>query len=167
MKIRLLLSLAALVISSVVPIFAQQTNTPDPKLRDQLIEFVKKFDDAVVKGDAAFLGSCFTEDAVQVNDWGANYGREAIQKNYENIFKGVHFSKHLSTLDQYSPHMIGTAGNEMWVTGEWNTTLEGQTPQGQHFGPQDEKGYWTGIYVREGDVWKQRLEMWNRLKIYQ
>ncbi len=166
MKIRLLLVLAGLAISFAMPAFAQQPNAPDPKLREQLIEGGKKYDDAFVKGDAAFLASCYTDDAVQLNDSGPLYGREAIEKNFENVFKAVHFSKHIATLDQYSPHMIGTAGNEIWVTGEWNTTVEGQTPQGQHFGPLDEKGFWTNILVREGDVWKVRLEMWNRLKIY-
>ena len=89
------------------------------------------------------------------------YGREAIQKLYENVFKMVRFTKHLGTLDQYSPHIIDTAGNEAWGTGEWTQTI-----QSESFGPLDEKGYWTSIYAREGDVWKIRVNTWNRLKVY-
>ena len=161
MKMRLQLALVGLAISFAVPIFAQQTNTPDPKLRGQFIEADKKFNDAFVKGDAAFLGSCYTEDAVLVNDDGPVYGRGAIEKLYENLFKVVRFAKHDSTPDQYSPHIMGTAGNEAWATGEWS-----QTVKGQNWGPLDEKGYWTSIYAREGDVWKVRVNTWNRLKVY-
>ena len=39
------------------------------------------------------------------------------------------------TGDQYSPHIIGTAGNEAWTSEEWTTTLKGQ-----NFGPVDAKG---------------------------
>ena len=157
MKIRLLLTLAGLAIAFALPTFAQQTNTPDPKLREQFIEGGKKFDDAFVKGDAAFLASCYTDDAVQVNDSGPLYGREAIEKNFENVFNAVHFSKHIGTLDQYSPRIIGTAGNVMFATGDWSTTVQGKTSQGQNFGPLDEKGYWTCLYVREGDAGKNSL----------
>jgi ketosteroid isomerase-like protein len=161
MKIRSLLAVAGLAIGFVLLTSAQQPSAPDPKVREQFIEGSKKFDDAFVKGDAAFLGSCYTEDAVLVNDDGPVYGREAIQKLYENLFKMVHFTKHLSTFDQYSPHIKGTDGNEAWATGEWS-----QIVKGQNFGPLDEKGYWTCIYAREGDVWKVRVNTWNRLKAY-
>jgi ketosteroid isomerase-like protein len=161
MKIRLLHALVGLAIGLALPTFAQQRNAPDPKLREQFIEAGNKFNDAFVKGDAAFLGSSYTEDAVLVNDDGPVYSREAIEKLYENLFKMVRFTKHLSTLDQYSPHIIGTSGNEAWATGEWS-----QTVKGQNFGPLDEKGYWTCIYVRQGDVWKVRVNTWNRLKVY-
>ena len=57
--------------------------------------------------------------------------------------------------------IIGTSGNEAWATGEWS-----QTVKGQNWGPLDEKGYYTCIFVREGDVWKVRVNTWNRLKVY-
>ena len=161
MKIRLLLTLAGLTIGFALPTFAQQTNTPDPKLREQILVCGKQFDDAMMKGDAAALAAHYTEDAVLVNDDGPVYGREAIEKLYETLFKMVRFTKHDSTPDQYSPHIIGTAGNEAWATGKWS-----QTVKGQNWGPLDEKGYWTSIYAREGDVWKVRVNTWNRLKVY-
>ena len=46
MKIRLLLTLAGLAISFALPAFAQQTNTPDPQVRQQYVALAKKFDEA-------------------------------------------------------------------------------------------------------------------------
>jgi len=46
------------------------------------------------------------------------------------------------------------AGSEMWWNGEWHVTLQGQTG-----GPKQAKGYWTSIVVREGDTWKDRMQI--------
>ena len=51
--------------------------------------------------------------------------------------------------DQYSPHIIGTAGNEIWANGEWSLTFQGKSG-----GPIQAKGYWSAIDTREGDAWK-------------
>jgi hypothetical protein len=62
-----------------------------------------------------------------VTTQGPIYGREAIEKHYAGVFQKVHFSNHVAKPDQYSPHITGTAGNEMWWNGEWNVTLQGQS----------------------------------------
>jgi ketosteroid isomerase-like protein len=87
---------------------------------------------------------------------GPIYGREAIEKYWAGAFKQFHFSNHFSKDDQYSPHIIGTAGNEVWRNAEWSATV-----QGQNGGPIQLKGYWAGIEVREGDAWKKRMLIWN------
>jgi ketosteroid isomerase-like protein len=102
------------------------------------------------------MAATFTEDAVLVNDTGPVYGREAIEKHYADLFKQVHFSNHFGKRDQYSPHIIGTAGNEIWENGDWSLTY--QVGGG---GPTQLKGYWSAIRVREGDAWKTRMEMSN------
>ena len=156
MKIPLLLVLAGLAIGFTVPTFAQQTNTPDPQLVQQLAALPKKFAAAFNNNDGAAVAALYTEDAVLVNDSGPIYGREAIEKHYVDLFQKLHFSNHIAKTDQYSPHNIGTAGNEVWVNGEWNNTF-----QGQNGGPIQLKGYWANIWVREGDDWKIRLDIWN------
>jgi uncharacterized protein (TIGR02246 family) len=156
MKIPLLLALAGLAISFAVPAIAQQKDTADPQLREALAAYNKKEDEAFNNGDAAGFAALYTEDAVLVNDTGPIYGREAIEKHYADLFKQIHFSNHIITADQYSPHIIGTAGNEAWTSGEWTTTLKGQ-----NFGPVDAKGNWVEIFHREGDDWKIRLDIWN------
>jgi len=127
----------------------EEKNTVDPQLRGQILALVKKFDDAFNNNDPAALSQFYTEDAVLVVPEGPVYGREAIVKSWVDLFQKVRFSNHLCTLDQYSPHMIGTSGNEMWATAGWSQTIEGL-----NLGV---KGYWSGIFVRQGNDWRFRL----------
>ena len=87
---------------------------------------------------------------------GPIYGRKTIEKHYADVFQKVHFSNHLVTLDQNSPHIIGTAGNEMWATGEWSAT--NSRPELRSCRSQ---GLLVRIDVREGDDWKMRMLTWN------
>jgi ketosteroid isomerase-like protein len=156
MKIRLLLTLAGLAISFALPTFAQQTNTPDPELRQQYVALAKKWDEIWNNNDAAALAALFTKDAVLVTDTGPIYGRDAIEKMYADLFKQVHFSNHIGKPDRYAPHVIGAAGYEVWSNGEWSSTI-----QGEKFGPTQIKGYWGSIDVREDGVLKCRMLTWN------
>jgi len=149
MKIRLL-TLVGLAISFAVPTIAQQTNTPDPQLRERLLTRIKAHTDALDKNDAAAVAANFTEDAVNVEQDGPTFGREAIEKLWADRFQKVHFSNNLVTVDQDSPHMIGSDGEQMWATGGWSATI-----QGQNFGPTQIKGFWS--VIREGDDWKIRM----------
>ena len=59
MKIRFLLVPVGLAISFVVVTFAQQPNTPDPQLREQIVALPWKFTEAWNNNDAASLaGRC-------------------------------------------------------------------------------------------------------------
>jgi len=156
MKIRLLLVLAGLAIGFTLTTFAQQTNTPDPQLRQQLDAFFKKHDEAWNNNDASALAALFTDDGIEVTNTGPIYGREALEKNWIDLFQHVHMSNHISTVDQYSPHIIGTANNELWMNGQYSMTVKGQ-----NFGPVEQKGYWCLILVRQGDAWKTRVLTWN------
>jgi hypothetical protein len=79
MKIRLLLTLAGLALGFAVPAFAQEKDTVDPQIRQQLDALFKKFDEASNKADAAALAALFTEDAVEVGPDGPVYGRQALE----------------------------------------------------------------------------------------
>lgn len=149
MKTPLLVAVAGLAICSALPTFAQQTNTPDPQLRQRLIALIKIHADAMDKNDATAVAANFTEDAVFVEQDGPTFGREAIQKLWADRFQKVHFSNHVITVDEDSPHIIGTDGKQMWATGAWSGAI-----QGKDWGPKDIKGYWT--VIREGDDWKIR-----------
>ena len=156
MKIRLALALVGLAIGFAVPAFAQQKDTVDPQTIEQIDAFAKKFDEAFDNGDAAALASLFTDDAVFVTPGGIRYGRAAIEKHWVETFQQGHFSNHLNKADQYSPHLIGTTGNEVWRTGEWSFTVQGKSGD-----PINLKGFWSAINVREGDTWKTRLLTFN------
>jgi hypothetical protein len=114
MSVRLVLTLAGLAIGSALPTFAQKTNMPDPQLRERLITRIKAHTDALDKNDAAAVAANFTEDAVNVEQEGPTFGREAIEKLWADRFQKAHFSNNLVTVDQDSPHMIGSDGKQMW-----------------------------------------------------
>jgi ketosteroid isomerase-like protein len=114
----------------------------------------KKYAEAVNNNDAAAVAALYAEDAVRVMDTGKIYGREAIEKYWADLFKQVHFSNHIAKQD--TPHIIGTAGNEIWGTGDWSNTI-----QGKNWGPKDQKGYWGNVFVRQGDDWKILMDTSN------
>ena len=81
----------------------EQTNTPDPQLREQPDAKSKKFDEACDNNDAAAVAALFTEDAVQVTPQGPLFGRGAIEKNFAGMFQQGHYSNHLNKDDQGIP----------------------------------------------------------------
>ena len=133
-----------------------QKDAADPQLRQQLDAKIKKYDEAWNDNEAAALAAFFTEEAVYVTDRGPICGREAIEKYFTDLFQNVDFSSHIANADQDSPHIVGADGNEMWASGGWSLTLQEKTSD-----PMTLKGYWSEIYVREGDTWKVRMQMWN------
>ena len=63
--------------------------------------------------------------------------------------------KMIIKVDGNAYHLIGTAGNGLWATGEWSET-------GYNNGePFPMKGYSADILVREGDGRKSRVDAWN------
>jgi uncharacterized protein (TIGR02246 family) len=153
MKNRLVVALVGLAISFALPTFAQQTNTPDPQLRQQLDALAKKFDEAYNNNDAAALAALFTEDAVYVTDVGQVKGRQAIEKWDADVFQKSHFSNHHTTVDQKFPHSIGTAGNEVRAIGTWSDTIRDTNGS-----PRNDEGHYRWVLVREGDTWKIRRD---------
>jgi len=122
------------------------------RLREQYVAFVKKFDDAMVKGDAAAAAAAalFTEDACFVDPTaGPIHRRKAIKKFFADGFQKIHFISHVSTADQHSPHIVGTAGDKVWTSGQWNVTFQARDGT-----PVQMKGYWLDVDVRKGDRWK-------------
>jgi ketosteroid isomerase-like protein len=158
MKTRSLLALAGFAFSFAVPTLAQQTNTPDPQTTHQrdlrgnpnaLGEFSAlgaKLDEAFNTNDAVALAALFTEDAVLVAPDGMFFGRQAIQQRYADTFRRWPVA---TSSGQGS--CLNAIDNAVWSTGKWWTTRQGQN------GPKFENGFWSAIYVREGDAWKIRL----------
>ena len=60
-------------------------------------------------------------------------------------------------------HWIGTAGNALWATGEYNETGQGENADGKLVPekPVPMKNHWFSIWVREGDDWKVRVDAWS------
>ena len=84
MKKRLVVTLVGLAISFAMPALAQQQNTVDPEVRQQIEAAVKKHEEAYNKYDAAAYATLYTPDAIEVLSWqsegGATVGQQAIEK---------------------------------------------------------------------------------------
>ena len=82
MKIRLAVALVGLAIGSVLPTFAQQKDTVDPQIAQQIRALGVKYDEAFNKNDAAAVAALYKEDAVWRTPHGTFTGRQAIEKDY-------------------------------------------------------------------------------------
>ena len=131
-------------------------DTVDPKIVEKLDAIGKKYEEAVTNNDAAAVAALFAEDGVFVTDTGPLYGRNAIEKWYADMFLKFHLSDDKTKADQNSPHTIGTAGNEIWETGDWTAILQAQNGSPVHL-----QGHNAFVDIREGDDWKVRMEIFN------
>ena len=123
-----------------VPTFPQETNTPDPQLRGADCRAPWKIYCGMERQRCCRFSRPYTQDGLlcDADGSGPHYGRQAIEKSFADGFKQFHFSNHVTTPDQYSPHVIGTAGNEAWAFGEWSMTIQGKNGGG----PMQIKGNW-------------------------
>jgi ketosteroid isomerase-like protein len=160
MKIRSVVTLVGLAISFALPTFGQQKDTADPRIvqqhdllgvakaLDEFGELNQGLDDAYNRNDAAAAAALFTEDALLVAPDGMFSGRQHIEERYADTFQRspiVNFNcswdrRHLNAID-----------NAVWSAGPWFGTFQSQA------GPVFASGYWSAIYVREGDAWKIRM----------
>jgi ketosteroid isomerase-like protein len=85
-----------------LPTFAQQKDTVDPKLAQQIRALAAKFDEAYNKNDAATVAAPYTDDAV--------YGR-----NTEHLTVGRPSKKRMQTISS-----IGTPSTMSirWISGK-------------------------------------------------
>ena len=158
MKTGSLLAVAGSVICFAVPAFAQQKNTADSKIVQQrdLLGVAKaidvfgalglKLDEAFNKNDASAIAALFTEDGILVASDGMFSGRQAIEKRYADIFQ-----RWPITTFSGQRYQLNAIDNAVWSVGEWWSTIQSET------GPKFEGGYWSAIYIHEGDDWKIRL----------
>jgi uncharacterized protein (TIGR02246 family) len=160
MKIRLLFGLVGLALGFALPTLAQKKDTLDPRISQQrdllgipdalevFGELSGKLDDAYNNKDAEAAAALFTEDAVLVTPDGMVLGRQAIGKSFAETFQRWPITNFLS---RQEPLQLNAIDNAVWSVGEWWGTLQSQT------GPVIASGYWSTIYVREGDAWKMRM----------
>jgi uncharacterized protein (TIGR02246 family) len=131
-------------------------DTLDPQNAKQIELIAKKYDKAVDNNDASALAALFTDDAVFVTDGGPIYGRQAKEKWHVDLFQQGQHSNHQGKADQYSPHVIGTDGDEVWFNGEWSETVRGKDGNSIHI-----KGFWSAIDTCVGHDWKIRMLTFN------
>ena len=100
MKFRLLLTLGGLAIGFGAQARAQEQNTVDPQVRQQIEALNQKFDEAFNQNDAEAVADLFTAGAVEAGpDEAAASGQQEIEDRYKVLFES-HPSRHTSKLDQ-------------------------------------------------------------------
>ena len=140
MKIPLVVALVGLAISSAVPTLAQEQNTVDPEVRQQIEAVLMKLGEAYNKHDLAAITALYTQNAVQVWDWenvGPFYGQQAIEKHY-----AAHYVPSPEFVDKLV--QVSAIGNKISAISEYSV------------GPY--KGYNARIYVRDAATWKILME---------
>ena len=75
MKMRVLLTLSVLAVGLSVSALAQQKDTADSQLAQQLEATGRTSDEGFNKGDAAAIAALFTQDAVLLLEDGPVYGK--------------------------------------------------------------------------------------------
>ena len=130
MKTRLLGALVGLAFSFALPTFAQQKETVDPKIIEQLNAIDKKWDVAANNHDAAAIAALFAEDGIL---W--------IRADCFTV------RRHVGKVDPNSVRLLGP--DNLTRSGEWSETGKGKNGEDVPI-----KGYWSGVYTREGDGWK-------------
>ena len=162
MKIRSLLGVAGLAIGFALRASAQQKDTVDPQIAqqrdlighpkalDEFGELSRGLDEAYSRNDAAAAAALFTEDALLVDPDGMSSGRQNIEKRFADTFQR---SPVISFNCSWDRCYLNAIDNAVWSAGQWFGTFQSQT------GPVFAVGYWSAIYVREGDAWK--IRMWT------
>jgi ketosteroid isomerase-like protein len=147
MKTHLLGALVGLAISFALSSFAQQQNTVDPEVRQQIEAAVKKHEEAYNKYDAAAYAALYTPDAIEVLSWqsegGATVGQQAIEKMAAAEFASFPAKQSFTLVQVYA------IGSEICAISEFIH---------YHLGV---KGHLVTIYVRDADDWKIRLTYLN------
>jgi len=148
MRILLAVVLVGLVIGVARSTFAQQKDTVDPKIIEQLQEEDKNFEEAYNKHDAAAIAGLFTDEAVLVTPHGTFTGRAAIEKKYEEEdFETYNGSDMVSTTER-----VTLVGNELHLTRRFRANYQ----SGGGFIKIE--GDASPLFVLEGDIWKIRSE---------
>jgi ketosteroid isomerase-like protein len=146
MKLGRLLTLAGLAISPAVSAIAQEQNTVDPEVRQQIEASIMKADEAFNRSDAAGYTADYTQDAIEVWSWETEGGAAISQQAIEirAAFRlALNPDKRVRKLVHVYP-----VGDEICAISEFDHTS-------------GKKGYCVAIYVREIDEWKVCMAYWK------
>ena len=159
MKKCLVVPLVGLAISFALPTYAQQKDLADPQTTQKILAGIKANMEAHNNLDAAaFVALVYARDAVFLTPDRPVIGRQAIQKWFTAFFQTspLRPKNSMTKIDGNAFHLIGTAGNELWATGEYSETVQGKNGE-----PRPVKSYKFWILVREGEDWKLLVDAWG------
>jgi ketosteroid isomerase-like protein len=136
------LSLAALAISFAVPAFAQEKDTVDQKIAEQVRALATKYDEAFNQNDAAAIAALITEGAVWMTPHGTLSDRQAVQNYYADYsFRRYHCNNVSTKCDQVNKFV-----DDVDAIGTWSCTFQDGFGHTKHV-----KGNFTWIIVLQVD----------------
>jgi uncharacterized protein (TIGR02246 family) len=147
MKLHLIIALAGSAIGLTLPAFAQQKDTVNPKIAQQIRALASKYDAAFNRDDAAAVATLYTEDVVFKTPNGTFNGRQAI----EELFAKHYFEESYSRNAVTTVKKVIADGNEVRATGTWSDTFEDASS-----GTLNADGTFSWVLVQEGDTWRIR-----------
>jgi uncharacterized protein (TIGR02246 family) len=146
MKIRLVVALLGLILSSTLQTRAQQRDTVDPKIAQEVRALVLQFDQAYNKGDPVAVAAFYTEDGVFETPVGTYQGRQAVEERYAKYEFGIwHDNSLIDTVDQ-----VVAVGDDVRAIGRFSV-IEHEAGNTITF-----QGHFSWLLVREGESWKVR-----------
>jgi uncharacterized protein (TIGR02246 family) len=147
MKMSLSLALVGLAIGFAPPAFAQQKDTVDPEIAQQIRALASSYDAAFNRQDAVTIAGLYAEDAVLKTPNGTYQGRQAIEELYEKQYFGEAHSKDVVLVVD----KIIACGNEVCATGTWSDTFEEPSTGTLHA-----EGNYSWVLVHADDTWRIR-----------
>src|SRR5262249_27755131 len=126
MKKCLVVPLVGLAISFALPTYAQQKDLADPQTTQKILALTKANLEAQNNLDAAGMAAVYARDAVFLTPNSPIIGRQAIQKWFSDWKKSERPYNSMVKFDGNAYHLIGTAGNAVWATGEYWETVPGK-----------------------------------------
>jgi uncharacterized protein (TIGR02246 family) len=123
-----------------VPALAQEQNTVDPEVRQQIEAVATQFVEAYNKHDAAAVAALYTEDAIGLYDRVSGdllVGREAIEKDFAGQFASS-MQVVRKTVQMYS------VDDRIVLISEYSVGIS--------------NGHSVSIYFRDADTWKIRMQ---------
>jgi ketosteroid isomerase-like protein len=158
MKRRLVVPLVGLAISFALPTYAQEKDLADPQTVQKILADAKPGPETHNNLDAAAYAAFYARDAVFLTPDRPIIGRQAIQKWFADFFQKspLRPKDSMSKIDGNAFHLIGNTGNEVWATGEYSETVQGENGE-----PRPVHSYNFWIFVREGEHWKILVDAWG------
>lgn len=144
-----LVYVTGLAMMLIEPAVAQR----NPDVEQALSQSVGKiFIESCKKGDAVYMASRYTDNALVLPPGPAVIGRQAIEKSWEAAFKSG------MTDCAFKFDQSERVGNVAYAGGEWFAAVPGAngTKQKVH-------GNWVDVYELQGDTWKLRMQSYNMI----
>ena len=147
MKMSLSLALVGLAIGFAPPAFAQQKDTVDPEIAQQIRALASSYDAAFNRQDAVTVAALYEEDALFKTPNGTFQGRRSIEELYEKQYFGEAHSRNVVTIVDE----VFAAGNEVRAIGTWSDTFEEPSTGTIHA-----EGTYSWVLLHEGGKWRIR-----------